>query len=231
MMERIRVYYNGGESRQHPGKAVDYMLVEIEDVELYAEAVNPTWDEASESYTDETATYEDLRVEIMRQAVERGIDVTTLEFAYDSDEAGTLLAVRQAADIMGISDIRVRQLCQDGRMGRKVGDTWVITPGDIQRNRVRLPAGRPAVAYERIGSWGGYKVRKAPTGFVVEHWSAHTDELTDDKYLLPYGKAAGGYGKDADLSADHNDLMTIGDFLYHEAPFEGRVLRKGRIVQ
>ena len=44
-------------------------------------------------------------------------------------------------------------------------------------------------------------------------------------------KAAGGYGKDADLSADHNDLMTIGDFLYHEAPFEGRVLRKGRILR
>lgn len=141
-----------------------------------------------------------------------------------------LLSTADAAKALDINERRVRQLCQDGRMGQKVGDTWVITLEDIERNRERKP-GRPAVAYERIGSWGGYKVRKAPTGFVVEHWSAHTDELTDDKYLLPYGKAAGGYGKDADLSADHNDLMTIGDFLYHEAPFEGRVLRKGRILR
>ena len=53
-----------------------------------------------------------------------------------------LLSTAQAADIMGISEIRVRQLCQDGRMGHKVGDTWVITPEEIEANKVRK-AGRP----------------------------------------------------------------------------------------
>lgn len=144
----------------------------------------------------------------------------------------SLLSTKDAAKAMGINERRVRQFCDEGRMGRKVGDTWVITPEEIERNRERK-AGRPAVAYERRGEWGGYTITKAPTGFVVSCWSARQGELTDAKYLLPYGKLAGGYGRDADLNALHNEGMTVGDYLHSVATeTEGvRMLRMGRIVQ
>lgn len=78
------VEYNGGESQ---GRAVDYMHAWVpnpecefdefadEEIELYAEAP------AVEG--DETATYEGLRVEIIRQAVAAGIDPKKLKFWYD----------------------------------------------------------------------------------------------------------------------------------------------------
>jgi len=80
--------------------------------------------------------------------------------------------------------------------------------------------------YERRGEWSGYTVRKSEKGFVVEHWSSGTGELTDDKYLLPYG--VHGFGKDTDLNAIYSETATIGDLLY---TFKGRVLHKGHIVQ
>ncbi len=53
-----------------------------------------------------------------------------------------LLSTAQAAKALGIKERRVRKLCEEGRMGRQVGDTWVITPQEIEANRVRVP-GRP----------------------------------------------------------------------------------------
>lgn len=35
------------------------------------------------------------------------------------------------------------QLCQEGRMGKRVGRDWLITPEDIERNRERNKPGRP----------------------------------------------------------------------------------------
>ena len=73
------VEYSGGESREHAGEACDYMLVWVptseDDLELYAEA--PVVE------GDETATYEELRAEIIRQAVAAGINPETLKFWYD----------------------------------------------------------------------------------------------------------------------------------------------------
>lgn len=58
-------------------------------------------------------------------------------------KAPALLSTADAAEVLGISERRVRALCAAGRMGRQVGTTWVITPEDIEANKVRKP-GRPA---------------------------------------------------------------------------------------
>ena len=71
----INVLYEAGESRQNPGKVVDYMLAEVDGVELYAEAENDG---------EETATYEALKAEISRQAKASGIDPARLHFWMDN---------------------------------------------------------------------------------------------------------------------------------------------------
>ena len=73
-MERIRVEYKAGPSRLSE-TAVDYMLAEVDGVELYAEAVN--FDE------DELATYEELKQAIIEQAKAHGIDPERLLFWLD----------------------------------------------------------------------------------------------------------------------------------------------------
>ena len=73
-MKKYEVEYSAGEAR-NGNESVDYMLVEINDVELYAEvAPDPE---------DETGTYEELKAEIIRQAEKNGIDVEALRFLYD----------------------------------------------------------------------------------------------------------------------------------------------------
>ncbi len=86
--------------------------------------------------------------------------------------------------------------------------------------------------YERKGEWGGYTITKAPTGFVVERWSARQGELTGDKYLAPYD-VAGTYSRDVDLSSMHNEGVTVGDYIYEMTMTDpdAKVLRKGRILQ
>lgn len=54
------------------GVAVDYMMVEIDGTELYAES------EAVDG--DEDANYDDLKAEIIAQANDAGIDENELEF-------------------------------------------------------------------------------------------------------------------------------------------------------
>lgn len=81
----VIVSYQAGESRYQNGKAIDYMLAVVEDrdgeeVELYAEAVNPTWDPETESYTDDTATYDGLCAEIMNQADKANVPYGALKF-------------------------------------------------------------------------------------------------------------------------------------------------------
>lgn len=75
---KYNVEYQGGESREIPGVAVDYMLANVmvdgEEVELYAE---------KEAEEDETATYEDLKAMILEQAKEYGIAAESFSFYYD----------------------------------------------------------------------------------------------------------------------------------------------------
>ena len=82
----IKVNYQAGESR-HGNYGVDFMICTVhtgdEDIELYAEMVNPTWDDKTQQFEDEAATYDDLKAEIIRQAAEHGIAATALKFYYD----------------------------------------------------------------------------------------------------------------------------------------------------
>lgn len=73
-MKKYDVEYSAGEARNGNG-SVDYMLVEIDDIELYAEAAPDP--------EDDTATYDELKEEILRQADKNGIDRESLLFLYD----------------------------------------------------------------------------------------------------------------------------------------------------
>ncbi len=74
-MKKYIVDYRSGDSRMSPGVSVDYMLVKIDDVELYAEAI---------AQDDENANYAELKASIIEQARKHGgIDADTLIFWYD----------------------------------------------------------------------------------------------------------------------------------------------------
>lgn len=79
-MKKYKVTYQGGEGR-YTTAAVDWMMVTIETddepIELYAER------EMVEG--DETATYDDLKADILRQAEENGIDKDSLIFWFDEE--------------------------------------------------------------------------------------------------------------------------------------------------
>ena len=54
-----------------------------------------------------------------------------------------MYTVTEAAEALELSEPRVRTLCQEGRMGRKVGRDWIITADDIESMRDRPGPGRP----------------------------------------------------------------------------------------
>lgn len=90
----VTVHYQGGESRLNPGKAVDYMVADADGVELYAELTPIDG--------DETGTYEELKSEIIDQAITADIDTDTLKFWYDrvlynQNQLATALGVTRAA--------------------------------------------------------------------------------------------------------------------------------------
>ena len=74
IMKKYIVEYKSGDSRMSPGTSVDYMIVIVDDIELYAEAV---------SQDDESATYDELKASIIEQARKHGIDADILKFWYD----------------------------------------------------------------------------------------------------------------------------------------------------
>ncbi len=43
-----------------------------------------------------------------------------------------LLSVKQAAKELGVSGNRVREFCQEGRLGEKVGRQWIITRAELE---------------------------------------------------------------------------------------------------
>lgn len=114
------------------------------------------------------------------------------------------------------------------------GIVWRLV-GELT-NYASRKAGRPKKEqpYERHGEWSGYTVRKSEKGFIVEWWTARQGETTDARYLVGYGD---GYGPETDLASRHNELMTVGDYIYActEDPAIARVrvscLRLGRIVR
>jgi excisionase family DNA binding protein len=48
-------------------------------------------------------------------------------------KASNYLTVSQAADYLGLTPVRVRQFCQQGRIGEKVGNFWLIPRGELRR--------------------------------------------------------------------------------------------------
>ena len=72
-MKKYEVEFNGGESR-YGAEAVDYMMADIDGVELYAEAP------AGET---EEENYEALKAEILDQAKANGIPAESLKFWWD----------------------------------------------------------------------------------------------------------------------------------------------------
>lgn len=73
-MKKYTVEYKAGDSRMNPGVSVDYMIVKVDDIELYAEAI---------AQDDESATYDELKASIIEQAHKHGIDADSLIFWYD----------------------------------------------------------------------------------------------------------------------------------------------------
>jgi len=54
------------------------------------------------------------------------------------------LTTAEAAERLGLSDVRVRQLCNDGRLGRKIGRDWLISEEELTAFlATNRPAGRP----------------------------------------------------------------------------------------
>jgi hypothetical protein len=86
---------------------------------------------------------------VEEKLIRQGVSLTDVEMLL-SDLSETadggyreLFTTERAAEALGISVQRVKQLCGEGRMGVRVGRDWVITPEEVEANRVRKP-GRPA---------------------------------------------------------------------------------------
>ena len=72
----INVEFNGGQGRKTDA-AVNYMLAEIDGVELYAEM------EITEDANPDEYGYDELKDEIIAQAKENDIDTSLLKFWWD----------------------------------------------------------------------------------------------------------------------------------------------------
>ena len=54
-----------------------------------------------------------------------------------------LISVAEAAERLGVSEVRVRVLCREGRLdARRVGSVFVIDVASVERFKAR-PVGRP----------------------------------------------------------------------------------------
>jgi excisionase family DNA binding protein len=49
---------------------------------------------------------------------------------------------KEAATLLGLSPVHVRTLCEQGRLGSKVGRDWIITQEELDAFE-RRPRGRP----------------------------------------------------------------------------------------
>jgi excisionase family DNA binding protein len=54
------------------------------------------------------------------------------------------MTAEEAAEELGLTPQRVREFCQQGRLGRRVGRQWVITREELERfKQTPRPPGRP----------------------------------------------------------------------------------------
>ena len=59
-----------------------------------------------------------------------------------------LFDTKKAGKKLGISERRVRALCEEGRLGTQLAGCWVITEVELRAFKPR-PTGRPAVLKKR----------------------------------------------------------------------------------
>lgn len=52
--------------------------------------------------------------------------------------AEKLYSASEAGELLGVSHVRIRQLCQEGRIGQKAGKYWILTAGDLEKIRAEL---------------------------------------------------------------------------------------------
>ncbi len=95
-MTKYNVMYEAGESRYENGRGIDYMLVwapgaDGEEVELYAEEENPTWNAEQEWFENDCFTYESLKAEIIQQAKQNGVNPDVLLFYHDHAAEGDVI--------------------------------------------------------------------------------------------------------------------------------------------
>ncbi len=58
----------------------------------------------------------------------------------------SLKTPEEAGRIIGVSSVRIRQFCRQGRIGQKVGERWVISLAELQKfDRIPRTLGRPPV--------------------------------------------------------------------------------------
>ena len=51
------------------------------------------------------------------------------------NEGVKLMSIKDAAERLNMSATRLREHCQKGRLGTKIGRTWVITSDELERFR------------------------------------------------------------------------------------------------
>ena len=93
IMNKINVEFNGGESRQNPGVACDYMIakteIDGEEIELYAEILIDDFckehglDYDTDDLEAEDMIYQQLRDDIVELAREHGILENAMHFSWD----------------------------------------------------------------------------------------------------------------------------------------------------
>lgn len=86
------------------------------------------------------------------------------------------------------------------------------------------------VVHEKGNEWGGYTIREAPTGHILERRSRIEGNVDGLRVLVPYG---GDFPKGTDFSADWNEWIDNGAafaHLTHRRP-GAKVLRRGQIVR
>ena len=162
------------------------------------------------------------------------------------DADGTHAYTAGELDEIGVADaFRARWLAPSsaaaaalGKLGAakggKAGTGAAKVRGDADHYRA-IRAKRPAPqVYERRGEWGGYTVREALKGWIVEWDSREQGAITGARVLVPYGPTC---PRGMRLDSDANPYLTNANRLAGLAAdvrrdgFGGRILRRGHIVR
>jgi hypothetical protein len=82
--------------------------------------------------------------------------------------------------------------------------------------------------YYKHGEWSGFTIHPSKTGWIIDSWSRIQGEMTDTKTLVNFDDQ---FPKDMDLFDVWNDTMFNGDALSYYGQSNGKILRKGFIVE